>query len=201
MKKLLVAGVLAMFSGAAMAVPVTLIIGDEDGFGGAFPDLSIPQDHRSAGEQAATDGSEQTDFYSTLFTPLASSFTMSFTFSGVVNSLALDYRSYGLQALTFGVFGASANGINVSNLFNFNDGAFGDATHGGAFSAAVLTSINTSGVLNLTLSRNNSNDAVAFDYFRVRGDQTLSVPEPATLGLLGLGLLGLGLSRRRKSAA
>lgn len=35
----------------------------------------------------------------------------------------------------------------------------------------------------------------------VSGVQGVSVPEPATLGLLGLGMLGMGVFRRRKQAA
>ncbi len=36
--------------------------------------------------------------------------------------------------------------------------------------------------------------------FALAGIRTASVPEPGTLGLLGLGLLGLGYARRRKAA-
>lgn len=49
-------------------------------------------------------------------------------------------------------------------------------------------------ISSVTFRKNNSSDGVGFD------NVTIGVPEPGTIGLLGLGLLGLGIARRRKTA-
>ncbi len=169
------------------------MIGDADGFGGAFPDVTRGQDHRRAAEAAATDGSQQTDFYGALFRPPSDSFTMVFNIGAPVSHLSLDYRSFGLQVNTFGPISATANGIDVSGLFSYEDGIMTDATHSGAFSAAVIDAINASGnTLSLTLARGTSQDAIAFDYFSVTGaTASAAVPEPTTLALSGLAMVAL----------
>ena len=45
-----------------------------------------------------------------------------------------------------------------------------------------------------------SDDLSGFDIVRVNGLQISAIPEPGTLGILGLGLVALGFARRRRAA-
>lgn len=55
-------------------------------------------------------------------------------------------------------------------------------------------------IQSVVISGNNSFFGFAIDNHVFGGTRAQSVPEPATLALLGLGLLGMGLSRKKKAA-
>ena len=61
----------------------------------------------------------------------------------------------------------------------------------------MLAAINGAGnTLTLTLSRGTSVDAIGFDYFQITGETAGTVPEPASLALVGLALAAAGGARR-----
>lgn len=203
----------ALLVGATMAAaPMsaqTITIGDKDCFGGqggpgpltctTFTEPTIPSDYRSPAEQSAVNGAQQTDYYSALFI-IPSSFSMTFATPGTVTGATFTYRSYGLQALTFGELTASFNGIDTDAFF-YEDGSNVIATHSFAFTGADLASINTNHGLTVDIDRGGSGDGLAFDYFElVYSTSNTTVPEPSTYALFGMGLAGLAVAHRRRKA-
>lgn len=188
------------------------VIGDKDCFGTLFGsqtatscngqtyDLpAVGTSGRSAAEIAATNGAEQTDLYSSVFSPVSGSFTMVWNFTQPLSSAAIMFRAYGLQSNEFGPLISTLNGVAFNGLLDFQDGFNVVATHAYGLSADQLNRVNADGFLSLTISRSVSNDAVAFDYFEVESS-TATVPEPSSIGLLAAGLAGLvGVARRRRS--
>jgi hypothetical protein len=209
-----VASAILLLSLQALAVPFSILIGDNDGYslgiadngssgGSGFPGPSF--DGRSVAEQAAVNGAQLTDVYSALFPgagPHTTTIgTVTFALPGVMTSGTLTIDMGDFQASTFGQFSVSLNGVNKPNYFNFEDGFTNTAVHTFALSATDITNANLAGALTLTINRNGSNDYVAFDFFRLDGEATAApVPDGgSTLALLGLTLGGIVVLQRKLS--
>lgn len=82
----------------------------------------------------------------------------------------------------------------ASALANFIGNA-GDTFEVGAWATSGLSINGTANLSTDITTQARARIAVTYNY-----DTGTTVPEPATLGLLGLGLIGLGLARRRKTA-
>jgi hypothetical protein len=199
---------------AASATPITITIGDNDGYGfgagvvldGASrpaidpgwppidPGDPNPEDRRSPGEKAATNGAQQTDIYSALLDPLPATVNFIFPFTGALTDATLTIDMGGFQASSFGQMSARYNGVVQSNLLNFEGDALATNLRLFVLGPAALAAANAAGQFVLTVDRGSSTDGVSFDYLQLNGT---TVPEPGSLFLLGLGLLAVAHLGRR----
>ncbi len=95
------------------------------------------------------------------------------------------------QAAVFGVVGSfSTSGLIVGDTLSFDITSIFNGAMGSSFASLGIR---------LRADPLNAEGAFTFDTFRLTtSDDTTSVPEPGTLGLLGLGLLAMAARRRRK---
>lgn len=194
--------ILSVF-GAGSASAFSIMIGDNDGFGfsdALVPDgagllnINLPEDRRSAAEAAGVNGVQQTDFYSANFNPLPETFDVIFSVNTDLLSGVFTVDMGGFQATELGLLEVLFNGVLQPGLFDFQDGAFATAVRMFALDAATIASINATDEFRVTINRNSSNDAIAFDYFQLDG---APVPEPSAVLLFSVGLLVTGQALRR----
>ncbi len=196
------------FAGTGQAATISMMIGDNDGYGEGIADnanvvtmTNFPADQRSATEMAATDGSEQTDINSALYAPVSSTALFKFAFVGNLTNAILTLDIGGIQD---GVFGsstlASFNGVLQSGLLALQQGVTGTNVLNFALSAGQLAQANSDGFVSLFLDRNGNSDAIFIDYVALNGNTTSAVPVPASLPLLLAGIGGLVALRRRNRA-
>jgi hypothetical protein len=195
----------------ALANPITILVGDIDGFGLGCASTGTcvwpgpgfsgePYDGRSEAEKAATNGAQITDVYTALYTNPdegPNSFTTAdvlFAFTGMLTTGTIEIGMGDFQSSEFGAFTASINGFSVP--FAFQDGFQKTVVRTFTLTADQIAAANAIGQVVLSLDRDDSLDYVAFDYFKLDG--TTAVPDTGSSAQLLLIAFGaLGFARKR----
>jgi hypothetical protein len=215
-----VAGLLLAIAGPVSAAPITIMVGDNDGYGFGVPDngtaiwagtgvFGSGFDNRST---EVGIGGEITDVYSAFYNEsvngngpggpgdpyyLYTTADVIFPLAGLLSSASLTVDMGGFESNIYAEILAGINGVALP--FHFHDGTNATAVRTFTLTPEQLAAANLAQQVVLHFDGSKSTDFVAFDYFQLDADVT-PVPEPATLGLVGVGLAALARRRLKRRA-
>lgn len=222
---------MAVAAGTAHAGVVTVMIGDDDGFGGTQGAMSTPGDSYSNAaaaplgaiapgsysNAAATDINTEAPWEVYIFTfEFAYDASSLSTIGGAtveVQHGSLSRRSAGSSpGFGFAAVSATTGGpaTGLGDFFTTVTGVAGTAheesVKRSSFDVTSLIAAGSMGVLTVTIDGTgispNPVDLFAIDFARLTlRGDMVQVPEPTPLALFGLGLAGIGFAARRKRKA